>query len=231
MSELSWRREVNDVMRHDMRTRVGIGKGYVSMLLGHYEQMTPEQRAAALRGIADAVDRLDVFSRRVLMDEKLETRDLELQRGDVAVAELVAAAAAEHPGVVVAAGELPETAFLDPVVVREILDNLLANAVAAAPQGTPVTLRAECVGGVLRFEVHDEGDGVTEADLPVLFRRYGRTEHSRRTSAAGLGLGLSIVRRLAEACGGTCGVEIGAGTTFWVRLPVSPNDVLTPGGS
>lgn len=218
-------------MRHDMRTRVGIGKGYVSMLLSHYDRMTPEQRAAALHGVAEAVDRLDVFSRRVLMDEKLQTRDVEPQCGDVAVADLVRTAAEPYDGVVVEIGDVPETAFVDPVFVREILDNLLANAVAAAPQGTPVTLRAWCAGGALRFEVHDEGDGVTAADLPVLFSRYGRTERSRRTHAAGLGLGLSIVRRLAEAHGGSCGADIGRGTTFWVSLPVSPNAVRSPGGS
>lgn len=227
--EAERRREVNDLMRHDMRTRVGIGKGYVSMLLAHYDAMTPDQRDTALHGVAEALDRLDEFSRRVLMDEKLVTRDDRPQRGSVPLGGLVEAAVAPYPGVVVdLAPGLPETAYLDPVMAREILDNLLANARVAAPAGTPVTLRVTCGAGTVRFAVRDEGPGVTEEDRAVLFERYGRTERSRAAHAPGLGLGLSIVRRLAEAHGGTCGVETGAGTEFWVELPVSPNGVPPP---
>ena len=67
--ERARRREINEVMRHDMRTRVGIGKGYVTMLRTHHDAMTPAQREMALAGIADAFDRLDEFTRRVLLDE------------------------------------------------------------------------------------------------------------------------------------------------------------------
>lgn len=222
------RREVNDLMRHDMRTRVGIGKGYITMLLTHYERMTPEQRVAALRGIDDAFDRLDEFSRRVLMDEKLEVVGPVAQRGEVPVTAMLEPVARTYPDVVVeTAPEVPETAYVDPVMVREMLDNLLANARTAAPPDTPVTLR---VSGALRFEVRDAGGSIAETDVPLLFERYGRTEHSRRTQAPGLGLGLSIVRRMVEAHDGTYGVELGDGTTFWVELPVSPNGVLSPDG-
>lgn len=211
------RREVNDVMRHDMRTRVGIGKGYITMLLTHFDRMTAEQRAAALRGIDDAFDRLDEFSRRVLTDEKLEVVGPVAQRGDVPVAAMLEPVVRAYPEVVVeTAPDVPENVCVDPVMVRELLDNLLANARTAAPPGTPVTLR---VSGALRIEVHDAGDTITEADLPLLFERYGRTLHSRLTQSPGLGLGLSIVRRMVEAHGGTYGVELGEGTTFWAELP------------
>jgi signal transduction histidine kinase len=217
--ERARRREVNDVMRHDMRTRVGIGKGYITMLLAHYDRMTPDQRAAALRGIDDAFDRLDEFSRRVLMDEKLEVVGPVAQRGEVPVASLLGPVAAAYPEVVVeTAPGVPETAYVDPVMVRELLDNLLANAVTAAPAGTPVTLR---LSGALRIEVHDAGTSITEEDVPLLFERYGRTAHSRAAQSPGLGLGLSIVRRLVEAHEGTYGVRLGEGTTFWVDLPVA----------
>jgi signal transduction histidine kinase len=215
------RREINDVMRHDMRTRVGIGKGYVSMLLNHYEAMSPDQRAAALHGIAEAFDRLAEFTSRVLTDEKLELYGVEPQCGEVPVAKLVEAARADYPDVeVTVAADAPATAFVDPVMVREILGNLLANARIAAPYGSQVTLGV-CRGAGLRFEVHDTGDGVTKDDLPLLFTRYGRTGHSIATHAPGLGLGLSIVARMVAAHGGTYGVDTTNGTTFWVDLPVS----------
>lgn len=223
------RREVNDVMRHDMRTRVGIGKGYVAMLLAHYDRMTPEQRAMALTGLGEAFDRLDEFSRRVLLDEKIATHDVVAHRADVPLATLVDAARAACAGIEVEiARGTPETLHIDPVLARDIVDNLVANARTAAPEGTAVTLRLRCDRGALRIEVHDEGAGVTEDDRAVLFTRYGRTGQAREAGSPGLGLGLWIVRRLVEAHGGRYGVELDEGTTFWVELPVSPNAVLSP---
>lgn len=227
--ERTRRREINEVMRHDLRTRVGIGHGYISMLLAHHDAMTPDQRASALQGLAEAFARLDAFGRRVLMDDRLEIGDVVPQRGEVPVDTLVKPMLAAYPEVVVEVEPgAPETACVDPMLVREILDNLLANAHAAAPADTDVTLRVSGGAGTVRFAVTDEGDGITEADRAVLFTRYGRTERSRRTGAPGLGLGLSIVRRLVEAHGGTYGVETGAGTTFWVALPVSPPEAPAP---
>lgn len=220
--ELARRREVNDLMRHDLRTRVGIGNGYLSLLLTHHDALTPEQRTAALHGLAEAFARLAAFGRRVLMDEKLETREVRPEPGDVEVTALLAPVRAAFPAVVVdVTADVPGTVRLDPVLVREALENLLDNALAA-PEGTAVTLRVSAGDGAVRFAVRDEGEGITEADRAVLFVRYGRTERSRRLGTPGLGLGLSIVRRLVEAHGGTYGVATGEGTTFWFAVPVSP---------
>ncbi|HVF04473.1 MAG TPA: sensor histidine kinase [Frankiaceae bacterium] len=217
--ELVRRREINDVMRHDLRTRVGIGNGYLAMLVAHHDALTADQRAAALRGLAEAFARLDAFGRRVLMDEKLLTREVRAEPGEVTVAALLGPARVAYPDVVVdVADGVPETVFVDPLLVREVLDNLLANARAAAPPDTEVTLRVRG-GGPLRFEVRDEGPGVTEADRAVLFRRYGRTERSRRLGESGMGLGLSVVARLVEAHGGSYGLDTAGGTTFWFELP------------
>lgn len=216
-------------MRHDLRTRVGIGQGYVSMLMSHHDVMTPEQRASALQGLAEAFARLDAFGRRVLMDDRLEIGDVVPQRADVSVEALVGPARAAYPEVVVeVAPGAPGTAHVDPTLVREILDNLLANAHVAAPADSDVLLRVSGGEGTVRFEVTDEGGVVTEADRAVLFTRYGRTERSRRGGVPGLGLGLSIVRRLVEAHGGAYGAETGSVTTFWVELPVSPPGPATP---
>ena len=227
--ELARRREANDLVRHDLRNRLAIGQGFLALLRDHHDQLTQAQRDTAVAGVAEAFARVEAFTRRVLMDEKLQTREPRPDRVAVPVAALLGAARAAYPAVVVdVAPDAPEEAYADPPLVREVLDNLLANATAAAPAGTDVTLRVRRGGTGVRFEVHDAGDEVTEADRAVLFRRYGRTERSRRTQAPGLGLGLSIVRRLVEAHGGSYGVETGAGTTFWVELPVSPEGGPAP---
>lgn len=229
MDELERRREINDVMRHDLRTRLGIGKGYVAILLKHAEDMTPEQREAALKGLAGAFDRLDEFGRRVLVDEQLVTWGARPQPGEVSVEGLLREVERTYPAVEVSLDpDAPGTITADPVMLREVLDNLVANAVRAAPTGTAVSLRARASGGSVRFEVRDEGGGVTEDDLAVLFTRYGRTGRARADASPGMGLGLSIVARLVEAHGGTYGADLRQGTTFWVVLPVSPAAAASP---
>lgn len=211
--ELERRREVNDAMRHETRTWLGIGKGYLSMLTSHFDQLTPDQRKLAIEGLASSYAKLDAFTRNVLLDEQLQTRDVEAQRGDVTVEQLVAPVRAAYPDVAVEAEG--GTARVDPVMAREIVDNLVRNAVTV---GTPpVTLRVRAEAGCLRIEVHDAGSSVTEDD--VLFERYAVTAASAASKKSGIGLGLSIVRRYAEAHGGSAGVRLGDGTTFWVTLP------------
>jgi two-component system sensor histidine kinase BaeS len=113
----------------------------------------------------------------------------------------------------------PEGVHADGWMLREVLENLVSNAVAVAPEGTAVTLSVTGEDGSVRFAVHDRGPGFTEADLAVLFGRYALTERSRASRGHGLGLGLSIVRRLVEAHGGTYGATSDAGgTTVWVTF-------------
>ena len=214
-------------MRHDMRNAVGIGRGYLTMLLGHYDDLSPEQRARVVEGVARAFDRLDEFTRRVLIDEKLLTHDDVLQRGPVAVADVAGEIRRAYPVVsVVVEPSVPECVVADPVLLREAVDNLVANALVAAPDRTAVTVTLR--GPALRIEVHDCGEGPTEADRAVLFTRYGLTERSLRTQPRGLGLGLAIVARVVAAHGGTYGVDTGEGTTFWIELPVSPEGEMSP---
>lgn len=213
VDEQERRREVNDALRHDTRNWLGIGKGYASMLRSHYDALTPEQRERALAGLDRAFDRLDAFTRGVLLDEQLQTREVTPKRGESQVSFLLAPAKA-YAGVTVDAPEA--TADVDPVMVREIVDQLVRNAVTAG--SPPVTVRAEVGGGCLRIEVHDTGGTIEPGEL--LFERYAVTRHAVATKKAGMGLGLSIVRRYAEAHGGTAGVHLGEGTTFWVELPL-----------
>lgn len=216
-AERERRREVNDALRHDTRTWLGIGRGYASMLTHHFDALTPEQRERAVVGLVRAFDRLDAFTRGVLLDEQLETRAVTPQRGDVALAELVAPVRAAYPDITVEAAEA--TVSVDPVMVREVLDQLVRNAVTAG--APPVTVRV-WADGCLHVEVHDEGDSIGPDE--VLFERYATTERSREAGTCGMGLGLSIVRRYAEAHGGRAGVRLprdgAGGTTFWVEIPV-----------
>lgn len=212
-AEQERRRAVNDALRHDTRNWLGIGKGYAAMLTNHFDALTQEQRQRAVGGLVKAFDRLDAFTRGVLIDEQLQTHDVAPHRGETTVESLVTPVRRAYPEVDVEVSG--DAVRVDPVMVREILDQLVRNAVTVGEP--PVTVRVAATGGCLRIEVHDAGETIGEGE--VLFERYATTEHSRQARTCGMGLGLSIVRRFAEAHGGHAGVRLGGGTTFWVELP------------
>ncbi|MFE9353121.1 sensor histidine kinase [Streptomyces olivaceoviridis] len=118
------------------------------------------------------------------------------------------------------------TAWLeaDPVRMRQVLGNLVSNALRHTPAGGNVTLAARREGVEAVFTVADTGSGITPEDLPHVFERFWRAEKSRSRRTGGSGLGLPIVRHLVAAHGGTADVasEPGVGTVFTLRLPAAP---------
>lgn len=113
---------------------------------------------------------------------------------------------------------------LDGNRVRQMLSNLVNNALKFAPDGA-VTVQAEERAGRLYFSVRDEGPGVPEAKRQLLFLPFSQLDDSDRRVHGGSGLGLSIVKSLAEQMGGEVGVfnnEPGRGATFWFSVPATP---------
>jgi two-component system, OmpR family, sensor histidine kinase BaeS len=116
-------------------------------------------------------------------------------------------------------GDLP-ILDIDPVRIREVLSNLVANAIRHTPSGGRVTIAGavEAGGRSLALEVSDTGAGIDPALLPHVFDRFVKGDASR-----GSGLGLAIARQLTEAHGGEIDARsvVGEGTTIRVRLPVT----------
>jgi CheY-like chemotaxis protein len=107
-----------------------------------------------------------------------------------------------------------------------MVGNLVSNAIKFTPAGV-VTMRARFTGTHLRFEVHDEGPTLSDEQRARLFRPFQQLDDSATRSRGGSGLGLSIVRRLAEAQGGTAGVSSreGGGSVFWFEVKAEPVDL------
>ena len=120
---------------------------------------------------------------------------------------------------------LPKCLYGDDARVRQILLNLLGNAVKYTPRGS-VTLRVSMQGYTLRFDVTDTGIGIREKDLENVFESFKRADGMRNRKVTGTGLGLPISRHLAEAMGGTLSVRstYGEGSTFTVKLPIFLGD-------
>ncbi len=130
----------------------------------------------------------------------------------------------------VASPGLPETIEADRALLQQAVYNLVENAIKYTPEHGTITLRSKPVPQGLQFEVQDTGIGIAPADLPRLFEKYFRGSQREARAQRGSGLGLAIVRSIAELHGGKVWVEsaLGQGSTFYLIIPLIPQDVSKP---
>jgi signal transduction histidine kinase len=120
--------------------------------------------------------------------------------------------------------DLSQPIEADPVLLRRVLDNLLENAHKYSPDpDSEVALSVSERAGQACFEVRDQGMGISDEDLPRIFSAFFRGERSRSRGTGGVGLGLTLAKRIIEAHGGRIEVEsaVGRGSTFRAYLPLS----------
>lgn len=112
--------------------------------------------------------------------------------------------------------------------LKQALINLLDNALRYTPPGGFVTVRLYSAGEWVDVAVEDTGHGIESENIPHLFERFYRTDWARAKDSAGTGLGLPIVKEIAEAHGGTISVasQIHKGSIFTLRLPVSTHQTI-----
>ncbi len=151
---------------------------------------------------------------------------LQLQRRDVRAfaqeaVELYGGSSMAHR-IVLSAPDKPVEVRCDGARIAQVMNNLVSNAIKYSPRGGEVLVSVSQRGGEAVLSVTDSGIGIAPADLQHIFEPFRRTGASRET-APGVGLGLSVARRIVEAHGGRIGVEstVGAGSTFRVHLPLA----------
>jgi two-component system sensor histidine kinase BaeS len=226
------RRNLTADVAHELRTPLHIIQGNLEGVLDEVYDPTPEHIGATLdeaRALARLVEDLRTLS-------LAEAGQLPLVRELVDVAELLADVGTSFSGQAEAAGiDLRIEVAGDPSSLTitgdvgrldQVLGNLMGNAVRHTPADGTITLRAEPIHGGVRIVVRDTGEGIQPEDLPYVFDRFWKGDHSRsRAGGAGSGLGLAIARQLVHAHGGRIGVEseLGQGTTFTVELPADGN--------
>jgi signal transduction histidine kinase len=115
-------------------------------------------------------------------------------------------------------------------LLGQLLDNLLENACKHSMPGTPIVVRMETEPSAVIISVEDQGCGIAPADLERIFEPFYRAESTRRQGHAGVGLGLAVARRIAEAHGGTITAEsaLGHGSRLIVRLSRAPEPESAP---
>lgn len=119
------------------------------------------------------------------------------------------------------APSLPPT-LADPDRVAQVVGNLISNAIKFSPNGALVGVRTRLMGGQIVVEVADNGPGIPEEEIALLFQEFARLSNRPTAGEPSSGVGLSIARQLVEMHGGRIGVKskVGKGSLFWFALPV-----------
>jgi len=230
-SEERQRTLVADVA-HEMRTPLSNLRGYLEGLSDGVVEPS--------RDLFASLHEETLLQRRILDDLQVlalaEVGDLRYTRGPIDLADLVGVGATVHRAVAAGAGialtvEVPESVWVDadPDRLRQVLGNLLTNAVRYTDAGGHVLVRVRERGAEAVLTVQDTGVGMTAADLIRVFDRFWRADPARQRATGGTGLGLTIAQRIVRDHDGHIDVtsEPGAGTTFTVRLPLRAPAVLS----
>jgi two-component system sensor histidine kinase BaeS len=224
-SEERQRRLVADVA-HELRTPLSNLRGYLEGLADGVIEPTPELFAS--------LHEETLLQRRILDDLQYlalaEAGDLAYHPEPLDLSELAETAVTAHRAVAVNAGlELvvdapaPIEVHADPDRIRQVLGNLLSNAIRYTDAGGRVEVMVTRDPLTAILSVRDSGVGMTAAEVSRVFDRFWRADPARQRATGGSGLGLTIARRIVDDHGGniTATSEPGLGTTFTVRLPAS----------
>ncbi len=202
------RRSLLADVSHELRTPLAVLRGDLEAMLDGIHPTDQAHLSAAVEEIGLLTQLVEDL--RTLALAEAGTLALHLEQTDLAVLAQDSAGAffalAEEAGVkleVEMADDLP-LVELDPLRIRQVLDNLIANALHYSPNGSVIRVAGVRAGGVVAVSVADQGKGIAPEVLPHLFERFAKSGDSR-----GSGLGLAIARRLVEAHGGTICAELG----------------------
>jgi signal transduction histidine kinase len=216
------------LVSHELRSPMAAVIGAARTLQGRWRELSAEHRESFLALIADETSRLADLIGDVLDTSRIEAGTFSFSFGDVDVGELVrdvvGTAGVGQDEVRVTAHVSPSLPRLrgDRTRLRQVLQNLLDNAVKYSTAGGEVRVRTYASNGAVRVDVSDDGPGIPAEDQRLIFEKFGRSSGSE--SKPGSGLGLFIARSIVEAHGGTLDVAStpARGATFVVKLPVEP---------
>jgi signal transduction histidine kinase len=213
---------------HELRTPLAAVYGAAVTLADRDLSARPELQRALITQIVEQTERLTTIVSDILLASELEAGRFRLTPGEIDPV-AVASAAVEAARL-----RLPEGAEIeldapadagsvetDAGRLRQVLDNLIVNAIKYAPDGGRTTVRVEPSDHSIRFAIADTGVGIPAAELERIFEKFYRLDPEQTRGVAGTGLGLYVCKELVERMNGRISVEstVGHGSTFTVELP------------
>jgi signal transduction histidine kinase len=231
------REQFSMTLTHDLRTPLTTIKASADLILRYPDRTDQVQRLAAR--IAEDVKRIDRMTQDLLDASRVrfgEKISFEVSKCELLslVKETVDELATVHGDRFVLQGE-PIQGYWNGDAFRRAIENLLVNAVKYGAPASPITVRLESVRGRAMFSVRNEGPHIPAEEQEGLFRSFMRAQSADESKKRGWGLGLAMVRGMAEGHGGSIAVDSapGRGTTFVIDVPVDSRPYLnspkTPG--
>ncbi|WP_270418563.1 sensor histidine kinase [Butyricicoccus sp. AM78-15b2TA] len=210
---------------HELKTPIALIQGYAEGLTAGVAD-DPEDRKFYCDTIADEADHMNKLVMQLLSLSRLELGAEQTFDEDIDLHALCAEAVrktavlCENRGLTVEYENAHITVRTDGDLLDQVLMNYLSNAIRYTPEGKHIEISAAKTGNSVRLSVFNEGDGLPEEELPKIWEKFYRTDRARTREAGGTGIGLSLVRAIADTLHGACGAEnVEGGICFWFELP------------
>lgn len=230
-------RQLNDLKNallgmaaHDLRNPIASIQMAANLLLSECTELPPEVQNQFLTDISRQTNYMLSLLDDLLDVSQIEAGKLDLQLEAVSVDDFMQEEidrqnklAAQKETQVSLALDDSGMVWADPNRLRQVVDNLISNAVKYSPAGSHIIVRARLIPGYWQISVEDEGPGIKSEERKYLFEFFSRLSAQPTGGEKSTGLGLAITRRMVEAHGGTIGVDSqpGEGSTFWFTLPLT----------
>ncbi len=231
-------RQLNDlkntflgIAAHDLRNPLGVIEMALSLLLDPKMNLTAQETQTILNDSLHQSRHMLVLINELLDVSQIEAGHVQLKPETFIIQDFLVETVARHAKIAAPKGtqiRLENTLspdaimFADPLRMRQVVDNLISNAVKYSPAESTIYVRANRVNDYWHISVRDEGPGLTPEDHSRLFQDFARLSARPTGGESSTGLGLAISRRVVEAHHGQIGVETepDQGATFWFTIPV-----------
>lgn len=219
------RKQLTEDVAHELRTPVTILQSYIEAMMDGMWEVTPER----LNSCYEEVDRIGRLINDLEKLSRIESKGFHLSKKTVdlrAVLETTVSGFFNELNrkelTVEITGSL-SVVSADPDRLRQVATNLLSNAVKYTKEGSLLTFHIFETENEAGFSLTDRGAGIPQEELPYIFERFYRADKSRNRTTGGTGIGLTIVKSIVEAHGGSVEVDsvVGTGSTFTVTIPKS----------
>jgi signal transduction histidine kinase len=219
----SLRRRLTTDVAHELRTPITVVASHLEAMMDGVWDATPER----LKSLYDETARLSDLVSDLERLSKVENGIRELNKTEIDLLDAAKSAKsgfeieADKKGIQLSVVGEPTTVLADKARIQQVLANLLSNALKYTPDGGRVNLAVYETDEGGAVSVEDNGIGISEEELPLVFERFYRTDKSRSRKTGGAGIGLAIVKSIVEAHGGKVAAKSAPdkGSVFIVNLP------------